>query len=63
MSSTTPEMQALKAQLRSTWMAGDFGQVAKIPASLERLWTENNRATDGTTQIKAEYLEVVAVRA
>src|SRR4051794_22438377 len=30
MSSTTPEMQALKSQLRSTWMAGDFGQVARI---------------------------------
>lgn len=25
----TPEMQALKAGLRATWMAGDFGQIAK----------------------------------
>src|SRR5262245_66452341 len=29
MSSLTPEMEALKARLRSTWMAGDFGQIAK----------------------------------
>src|SRR5512133_2467053 len=26
---TTPELAALKAKLKSTWMAGDFGQIAK----------------------------------
>lgn len=30
---------------------------------LEKLWTENNQATDGTTVVDAEYLEVRAVRA
>jgi ubiquinone/menaquinone biosynthesis C-methylase UbiE len=25
----TPEMEALKAKLKATWMAGDFGQIAK----------------------------------
>ena len=30
---------------------------------LEHLWTENNLATDGTTQVESEYLEVRAVRA
>lgn len=30
---------------------------------LEMLWTEHNRATDGTTEVHAEYLEVVATRA
>jgi SAM-dependent methyltransferase len=29
---------------------------------LERLWREHNRATDGTTRVESEYLEVVAVR-
>ena len=29
---------------------------------LERLWWEHNRATDGTTRVESEYLEVVAVR-
>ncbi len=29
---------------------------------LERLWGEHNTATDGTTSIESEYLEVVAVR-
>jgi SAM-dependent methyltransferase len=29
---------------------------------LEQLWTEHNRATDGTTRYESEYLEVVAVR-
>jgi hypothetical protein len=28
---------------------------------LERLWWENNRATDGTTRVESEYLEVLAV--
>jgi SAM-dependent methyltransferase len=28
---------------------------------LERLWTEHNRATDGTTRVQSEYLEVLAV--
>lgn len=29
---------------------------------LEEHWTENNSATDGTTDVKSEYLEVIAVR-
>jgi hypothetical protein len=29
---------------------------------LEQLWTEHNTATDGTTSIESEYLEVVAIR-
>jgi len=28
---------------------------------LETLWSENNRATDGTTRVQSEYLEVIAV--
>ena len=28
---------------------------------LETLWSENNRATDGTTRVQSEYLEVLAV--
>jgi ubiquinone/menaquinone biosynthesis C-methylase UbiE len=29
---------------------------------LEQLWANNNRATDGSTHVEAEYLEVAAVR-
>lgn len=29
---------------------------------LEQLWADNNRATDGSTHVEAEYLEVVAIR-
>jgi 2-polyprenyl-3-methyl-5-hydroxy-6-metoxy-1,4-benzoquinol methylase len=36
---------------------------ARLRADLERLWSEHNQATDGSTRYKAEYLEVVAVRA
>ena len=25
----TPEMETLKTKLKATWMAGDFGQIAK----------------------------------
>lgn len=38
------------------------GQAA-FEADLVRLWTEFNQATDGTTCVPAEYLEVHAVRA
>jgi ubiquinone/menaquinone biosynthesis C-methylase UbiE len=37
------------------------GQAA-LRQDLERLWTENNSATDGTTEADAQYLEVIAVR-
>ena len=33
-----------------------------LRGDLERLWTEHNTATDGTTRYDSEYLEVVAVR-
>ena len=36
---------------------------ADFAARLEALWAEHNTATDGTTSIAAEYLEVRAVRA
>lgn len=34
-----------------------------LRADLEQLWTQHNRATDGTTHYDAEYLEVLAVKA
>lgn len=40
----------------------ETGQAA-LRRELEQLWTEHNRATDGTTRIAAEYLEVRATRA
>ena len=39
----------------------DAGQAA-FRRDLEQLWTEHNSATDGTTRVESEYLEVVAVR-
>jgi len=33
----------------------------RLRRDLEQLWTEHNRATDGTTRVQAEYLEVIAV--
>jgi hypothetical protein len=37
-------------------------QQSALRADLEQLWTEHNTATDGTTSLGAEYLEVVAIR-
>lgn len=37
------------------------GQTA-LRSDLEQIWTENNQATDGTTRVESEYLEVIAVR-
>jgi hypothetical protein len=36
---------------------------AALRKDLEELFTTHNQATDGTTRVEAEYLEVVAVRA
>jgi hypothetical protein len=38
------------------------GQAA-LRHDLEQLWSEHNIATDGTTWVEPEYLEVIAVRA
>ncbi|HEY0844668.1 MAG TPA: class I SAM-dependent methyltransferase [Noviherbaspirillum sp.] len=35
---------------------------AALRADLEQLWTTNNRASDGTTAVEGEYLEVMAIR-
>lgn len=45
-----------------------FGRLDKpsqeqLAAELEKQWTEHNQATDGTTRVDAEYLDVRAVRA
>ena len=34
---------------------------AALRRDLEQLWSEHNRATDGTTRYDAEYLEVEAI--
>jgi len=41
----------------------DEDRQAALRKDLEELWTKNNTATDGTTSVDAEYLEVVATRA
>jgi SAM-dependent methyltransferase len=41
----------------------DEDRQAALRKDLEDLWTKNNTATDGTTSVEAEYLEVVATRA
>jgi len=40
----------------------DAAGQAALRHDLEQLWTAHNRATDGTTDLEPEYLEVVAVR-
>jgi SAM-dependent methyltransferase len=40
----------------------DAEKQSALRADLEQLWTEQNTATDGTTFIEPEYLEVVAIR-
>ena len=34
----------------------------RLRRDLEQLWSENNLATDGTTHVEAEFLEVAAIR-
>ncbi len=40
----------------------DAGAADALHRDLVRLWSENNRATDGTTRVESEYLEVVGIR-
>ena len=35
---------------------------AKLRSELNELWSANNKATDGSTKVDAEYLEVIAMR-
>jgi 2-polyprenyl-3-methyl-5-hydroxy-6-metoxy-1,4-benzoquinol methylase len=115
MQTVPPDLAQLKSGIKAAWMAGDFGQIAKVvsgeaenfvarldlkpgarvldvacgtgnsaipaaragahvtgvdaagqatlAAQLEALWTEQNTATDGTTAVEGEYLEVHAIRA
>lgn len=41
----------------------DDNAQARLRTDLEQLWSEHNQATDNTTQVDGEYLEVVATRA
>lgn len=42
--------------------AVDADRQAALRKDLEQLWSEHNRAIDGTTDVQAEYLEVVATK-
>lgn len=48
--------------LRAFASLDEAGQAA-LRRDLTRLWSEHNLATDGTTHVESEYLEVVATRA
>jgi hypothetical protein len=41
----------------------DAAGQAALRRDLERLWSEHNLATDGTTHVECEYLEVEAIKA
>ena len=47
---------------RMAFAALDADGQAAMRKDLEDLWTENNCATDGTTEIESEYLEVIATK-
>jgi SAM-dependent methyltransferase len=64
---TTPEQtvdyfRAWYGPTLRAFSALDRDGQAALRRDLARLWSENNRATDGTTDVDSEYLEVVAVR-
>jgi len=44
-------------------LQADPEKQAALRHDLEQLWSANNKATDGTTYVESEYLEVVATRA
>jgi ubiquinone/menaquinone biosynthesis C-methylase UbiE len=48
--------------IQKAFGALDENGQAGLRRDLEQLWTENNRATDGTTLGESQYLEVIAMR-
>ena len=48
---------------QKAFAALDENGQAALRKDLEKLWTDHNRATDGTTDVESEYLEVIATRA
>lgn len=40
----------------------DADQQVALRLDLEQLWTQHNRAANGTTHVEAEYLEIIAIR-
>jgi hypothetical protein len=47
---------------QNAFAALDAGGQAALRRDLEGLWARNNTATDGTTRVEAEYLEVSCIR-
>jgi SAM-dependent methyltransferase len=45
-----------------TFDALDADRQALLRSDLEQLWTEHNQATDNTTYVEGEYLEVIAIK-
>jgi hypothetical protein len=48
---------------QKAFAALDENGQAALRSDLENLWSENNRAKDGSTEVESEYLEVIATRA
>jgi 2-polyprenyl-3-methyl-5-hydroxy-6-metoxy-1,4-benzoquinol methylase len=48
--------------VHTTFARLDPQQQAEYAATLESLWAEHNQATDGSTLVQGEYLEVIATR-
>ena len=54
--------RAYYGPVHKAFAALDDEKQAALRRDLQQLWTEHNTATDGTTSLEAEYLEVVAIR-
>jgi ubiquinone/menaquinone biosynthesis C-methylase UbiE len=48
---------------QATFARLDKAAQESLSGQLEKMWIENNQATDGTTKVEAEYLDVRAIRA
>jgi 2-polyprenyl-3-methyl-5-hydroxy-6-metoxy-1,4-benzoquinol methylase len=47
MSTTSSEFEALKARLKATWMAGDFGQIAQYSEPVAEQFIARRAITPG----------------
>jgi hypothetical protein len=59
---TVDFMSRYVGPIQRAFAALDADEQARLRRDAETLWASHNRAVDGTTEVEAEYLEVLATR-
>jgi hypothetical protein len=59
MQSASPDFAQLKSNMKASWMAGDFGQIANFTIkAAEEFWKDADSDISILKQVKAEYAKL-----